>query len=152
MAATDVSDEIDGPRPKGILGRMGFPEPTSEERKEAIADPGPSWREYFFYSFLKVWIALGLLILDAFVAGIWFHPINLVGLVASLAAALFLEFLLYRYLWYRPAIERSGTRFKRSILRPVPYGRWTPEAERVHSGLPAQPPRPAAGPDPREFL
>ena len=68
-------------------------------------------------------------------------------------AAIYLELLLYRFLWYRPDPEEGyrATAFRPTWLRPVRYGRWTPEAFRAREGK-----DPfgdvAVGPDPREFL
>jgi hypothetical protein len=132
-------------------GRFGFPKIDPEARKKAIEEPGPTWREYFYYSFLKVWIALGLFIVDIWIAAYWLRPINPLGLALSLAAAIYLEFLLYEYLWARPKVdETAARRARRTWLRPVIYGRWTPEADRLRQGLPITPGY--RGPDPREFL
>lgn len=131
-----------------------FPRPTEEERRRALADPGPSWSEWFYWSFLKTWVVLGFLIGDVFVIATWGEPLNLAGMIPSLVLATYAEILGYQYLWYRPRMpSRSHRRveFRRTWLRPVPYGRWTPEAARVKQGLPALDVV-EAGPDPREFL
>lgn len=127
-------------------------EPIDDEtRQKAIADPGPSWKEWFYTDFLKVWTVLGFLIVDGWVLASWFQPLNLVGLVPSIVLSLYLELLAYRYLWYRPKVNRSKGAFSRDWLHPVPFGRWTPEAARVRAGL--EPiPAATAGPDLREFL
>lgn len=131
-----------------------FPRPTEEDRRQALADPGPSWSQWFYWSFLKTWVVLGFLIGDVFVVATWGAPLNLAGMIPSLALAIYAEILGYQYLWYRPSLpSRSLARaeFRRTWLRPVPYGRWTPEAARVKRGLPALDVV-HAGPDPREFL
>lgn len=138
------------PQKKGFLGKIGFPEPTSEERQEALESPGPTWREYFYYSFLKVWIGLAFFIVDIWIIASWLVPLNLVGMLLSLVVAIYVELLLYSYLWHRPHIDEDPKQFRRSAMRPVFYGRWTPEADRVRAGKDALLSRP--GPDPKEFL
>lgn len=130
---------------------FGVPDLDDRERAEAAADPGPSWREWLYFEFLKVWIVLGFLIVDSWIAASWLGPLNAPGLTGSLALALYLEFLAYRYLWYRPDIERFERDFRPTWLRPVRVGRWTPEAWRLRAG---QDPYPGvqSGPDPRDFL
>ena len=130
---------------------LGVPKLEEKERTEALAEPGPSWREWLYFEFLKVWIALAFLIVDSWIAASWLDPFNAVGLFGSLALALYLEFLAYRCLWYRPDPERWQREFRPSWFRPVRVGRWTPEAWRVRAGK--EPfPGVATGPDPREFL
>ncbi len=131
---------------------LGLPETTADERARAIAHPGPSWQEYFYFQFLKMWIALGFLILDAWIAVLFLEPTDLPAMAAALAGALYLEFLAYRYLWFRPALDESPHfQFRRTWSRPVRFGRWTPEMFRLREGL-----EPyldgTRGPDPREFL
>ena len=114
--------------------------------------PDLPWKEWAYYSGLKPWVGLALFIVDGWIAAAWLEVGNYVGLVPSLALAVYLEFLLYRYLWYRPSARapRSRGAFRRSWWRPVAYGRWTPEAAQrralVESG------GSNTGPDPREFL
>ena len=129
-----------------------FPRPDAQTRKEALAAAGPSWREWFYYDFLRHWAALGFLVVDVWVAlTFYFLPLPLAGVPASLAAAIYLEFLAYRWLWYRPepGSRGSAAEFRRTWLRPREFGRWTPENDRARSGMA---PFPRAGPDPREFL
>lgn len=109
---------------------------VAEEKRRALEDPGPTWREWFFHSAAKVWIGLGFLVVDAWLlvacldVGVW------QAAVPVLAAALYIEFLVYRYLWYSPNEFRPSHRFHRTWYRPVAYGRWTLEAEyvRAHPG------------------
>jgi hypothetical protein len=138
------------PRRKGFLGHLGLPEPTPEQRKEALEAPGPSWREYFYYSFLKVWIVLAFFIIDIWIVASWLLPVNLLAIVLSVGVAIYVELLLYSYLWHRPRIEEDPRSFRPSAFRPVFYGRWTPEADRVRAGKSALLERP--GPDPKEFM
>ena len=138
------------------MGRLrdafGLPATTAEERAKAIAHPGPSWKEFFYFDFLKMCIALGFVVLDAWIAVLFLEPPDLVGLGLAVAAALYLEFLAYRYLWARPPADESPhAAFRRSWTRPVRFGRWTPEMFRLRAGL--EPYLDGThGPDPREFL
>lgn len=124
-----------------------------QEKEEALRDPGPSWREWVYYEALRWWLAIGLLILDSFLAVQWLTWGSYLGLGASLAPAVYAEFLLYRYLWTRPAPPSTRRRgpFRRSWYRPVEYGRWTPEADyaRAHG---RRPEIDSGGPAPEEFL
>jgi hypothetical protein len=130
---------------------LGRPPATEEERLAAIADPGVPWRDWFFFSFLKPWLALGYLIVDGLIAGAAAEAHSVVGLVIGLAIAVYLEFLGYRLLWTRPDVaEERTTPFRRTWYRPVRVGRWTPEAwypeqYRVRAAE-------STGPDPTDFL
>jgi hypothetical protein len=121
---------------------------VAEEKRRALEDPGPSWKEWLLQSAAKWWIGLGVLVLDAMLVvefldlgGHW-----LVYLVPALAGAVYAEFLLWRVLWYIPAEMRR--RFVRTWYRPVPYGRWTPEAEYAR----AHPMGSVDGPSADDFL
>lgn len=129
---------------------LGLPKLEGEERRRAIEHPGPSWREWFYTSFLKAWLGLLFFIVDAWILTAFLSPFAPALLVPSVAAALYLELLLWRYLWYEPdpETERRGE-FHPTLLRPTRLGRWTPEAERLRLGLD---PAPGSGPDVREFL
>jgi threonine/homoserine/homoserine lactone efflux protein len=130
---------------------FGLRPPTEEEKKAAIEEPGVPWRDWFFFSFLKPWVAIGYLTVDAFIVGAAAEAHSLVGIALGLAAATYLEFLGYRVLWTRPSpTEDRSTPFHPSWHRPVRVGRWTPEAWyperyriRVIEGT---------GPDPADFL
>ncbi|HTT35320.1 MAG TPA: hypothetical protein VMH78_05580 [Thermoplasmata archaeon] len=144
-------------RPWGGL----FPHVEGEERARALADPGPSWQSWFYFSFAKVWTVLGFFIVDVFLLTYFGAPFDPAGLALSLPLALYAEILLYQYLWYRPGPPHDdavAARAPARWLRPVPYGRWTPEADRVRAGLPPTPGTPATGRadgstvDPSEFL
>ena len=147
----------DGRAPRGPDRRAAsLPTITSRvklEKELARHEPGPPWREWFYFTGLKPWFGLGLLIVDAWVAAAWLEAGSYLALVASLAAAIYLEFLFYRYLWYRPGPEedRSGTPFRPTWSRPVRYGRWTIDAARARAGQSRDGPA-ETGPDPREFL
>lgn len=155
-------------------GPFGLPRIDAETRRRAIEDPGPTWREWFFYDFLKVWVALGFLIVDSWVATVWLDPFDPYGMAASLLVALYLEILAYRYLWYRPGEAGRSTRYvfvplwstrarggragevaersRRNWFTPRPFGRWTPEADRVRLGLAPFEGESTAPPDAGEFL
>lgn len=141
MAADDL-EERPGPRLQ----------PNAAERKAAQADPGVPWKDWFYFSFLKVWVGLGFLIVDAMIAGFFAEQRQFAALVGATAVALYLEFLAYRVLWTRPhPDEERSTPYKPSWYRPVRFGRWTPEAfhpEAFARHVPAT----AGGPDPHEFL
>ncbi|HTT16607.1 MAG TPA: hypothetical protein VMH49_04540 [Thermoplasmata archaeon] len=137
--------------------RVGL-ERVQEEKREALVDPGPSWREWFFYDAMKWWLGIVFLIADAWVVTSWISDgvataTDIVGVVLSLAAALYLEVLLYRYLWRRPSdpdlVGRGTFRPGWKALREV--GRWTPEASRVASRAARRRPE-QGGVDPNEFL
>lgn len=105
-------------------------------KREALENPGPSWREWFLFSGAKTWVLLGFLIVDSWILESWYAPFNPAGMILSLVAAVYLEFLAYRYLWYRwdPESSGSGHPFRPTLLRPREVGRWTPEAALAKQG------------------
>ena len=112
-----------------------------QEKRKALADPGPSWREWFFYSGSKWWIGVGFLIVDVFAVGSWISggatsAGRLGGAFASLAVAIYIEILIYGYLWRRPSDEElAGNRqFRPGLLGLRQVGRWTPEGVRFPAG------------------
>lgn len=125
---------------------------VSEEKRRALAAPGPSWRQWWFHDGSKWYVGLGLLILDIWLLAYGFEAGALLGAVALLVVAVYAEFLLYRYLYYRPHPDDQAhaTRFRRTWTRPVAFGRWTPEADFVRAG--GKLPGPEEGPNPKEFL
>jgi hypothetical protein len=122
-----------------------------EEKKRALADPGPPWREWFLFDGAKWWMGLMFLIFDAWiVAGAEEAGLFVLGLVL-LVPATYLEVLCWRFLWFRPKDDRPARGgFHRSWLRPVEFGRWTPEGTIVRTrGRAALGPQ---GPNPKDFI
>jgi hypothetical protein len=112
-------------------------ERVTEERHEALRDPGPSWKEWFFFDHAKWWVGLGFLIVDSWIAASWIEggtlsALGALGMGLSLAVAVYVELLAYRYLWHRPGEHdlRPRGRFRPTWLTPREFGRWTPEAVR----------------------
>jgi hypothetical protein len=134
-------------------GLFGFPKPTKEEREQALADPGPTWREFFLYEFAKVWIILGFMIGDVIVMASFFQPLDVPAIIASAAVLVYLEFVAYQWLWYRPPLDEPRYKgpFRRRWNRWVEFGRWTPEADRRRAGLDPYVNH-SGGPHPSEFL
>ncbi len=121
------------------------------EKARALREPGPSWRQWMFQSALRAYYVLGILVADVQVVVFWYEEGSAVGLVVSLALALYLEFLLYRYLWYRPPPEAlTSGKFHPTWIRPAEYGRWTVEADLVRAGISIR--RTEEGPNLKEFL
>ncbi|MGD0250332.1 MAG: hypothetical protein ABSB97_05550 [Thermoplasmata archaeon] len=106
------------------------------EKRQALLEPGPSWREWWYFSASKWYVGLGLLIIDSWVLGTWFELGSWTGATLSLIAAVYLEFLLYQYLYYRPHpdAERRRGRERLVWVHPVDFGRWTPEGQILRSG------------------
>ncbi len=140
-----------GPSPEEDIAFRDRVEKVAEEKRQALKDPGPTWREWFFFEATKWWIGLGLFILDIWIVIGWAEAGSLLLGLGILAVALYLEFLLARYLWHRPAEHRArrGT-FHPTWYLPVEVGIWTPEAAELRAG------RPVTGltedPRPEEFL
>lgn len=125
---------------------------VAEEKRRALEDPGPSWREWFYNTAGKWWIGLGFLIVDSWiiVAGIQ-SSAPIVTLPAAVAA-IYLEFLAWQYLWRRPSFDtpRRRKRFRPTWYALTQYGRWTSEgaAARNHPSVTGS----DEGPRPEEFL
>ena len=127
------------------------------EKARALADPGPTWREWFFYDHAKWWVGLGFLIVDVWVGGAWFtdgafSTTRLLGAVATVVPAFYVEALLYRYLWRRPSdteLRKPGP-FRRTVFTLREFGRWTPESDQIRAGKVIR--SPDGGPNLDEFL
>ncbi len=128
-----------------------------QEKKLALEEPGLSWSEWFYFREARWLVGVGILIVFIWEILYLLPPANApayeVGPV--MAATVYAGFLLWQFLWFRPMghspsrSTRDG-RFRPSWTRPVPYGRWTPEAEDHRAGRTV--PTPQQGPDLREFL
>lgn len=126
-------------------------EEVVHEKRRALEDPGPPWREWFLHDGAKWWVGLGFLIVDTWIlAGGLEAGVPALGALLLLPAT-YLQFLLWRMLWFRPPIDRPVRGdFHRSWTRPVEFGRWTPEGVVVRTrGRAALGPE---GPNPKEFL
>ena len=146
-----ADDEEDDPGRVPLLPRL-----TGEARRQAIADPGLSWSDWFYRSFARAWMVLLFLILDVFVISAFGAPLDIPAMIVGLVLATYGEYLLYQYLWHTPSTRRhhrGREAFRPTWFRPVEFGRWTAEAALVKAGkLPAYGPDEPVGPDPREFL
>jgi hypothetical protein len=123
---------------------------VAAEKKAALEDPGPPWREWALHSGAKPYVGLGFLIVDGWIAGYFLFIDLYLPIIPCIAAALYLEYLAWQYLWYRPEVFRrtAHRRSTRWWIHPVHYGRWTPEADLAHQGEFVS----AGQPDPQEFL
>jgi hypothetical protein len=126
-------------------------------RRWLVSLPGPTWREWFYTSFAKTYALLGLFIADAIVLAGWLQSRYYLGSL-TLLPMLYVEFLLYQYLWHEPSAAeqrsrstRLGAAGGRAWVHPVPYGRWSATARDVRDGV-IPPDGGPAGPDPKEFL
>lgn len=125
---------------------------AAEEKHEALAEPGASWHDWLYFSAFKWWLLIGLIAVDGWIAGFWIEIPSGYGLVASLLVAVYLEYLIFQYLWHRPEPDARPPKggFRPSWYRPVEFGRWTPERRLAQQGHPAY--DRSDGPDPREFM
>lgn len=142
--ADEVAFGEEEPEPRGAR-RL-----TREEREAAIRVPGPTWREWLYTEAFRWWLGIALLIGDAWLVAGWIEVGGWVGLAVSLPAALYIEYLLFQYLWHPYHPELRG-KFRRTWYRPFKVGRWT--ADRARLLIRGGEPTPGeVGPDPREFL
>jgi len=135
VASSSGSSTPPPPAPK--YGRAGYlPKLEGPLREQAIQDPGPTWTEWFIGPFAKVWVALGLFIIDSWIFVLGTVPFNPGALVLSLLGAVYLEFLFWRYLWYAPDREEDlqNLPFRPRWDRLTRFGRWTPQARRLRAG------------------
>jgi hypothetical protein len=126
-------------------------EEVVEEKRRALEDPGPPWKEWFLFDGAKWWVGLGFLIADVWIISGGLEVGSLLLALAPLVPATYLQLLAWRYLWYRPHESRLHRHdFQRTWFRPVEFGRWTPEGAVVRAGghVISGP----QGPNPREFL
>lgn len=113
-----------------------LPKLEGPAREQAISEPGPTWGEWLVGPFAKVWLALAFFIADSWVFVLWAVPFNPYAMAGSIAAALYLEFLCWRYLWFAPDREDDLKHlpFRPSWTHLTRFGRWTPQAARVRAG------------------
>jgi hypothetical protein len=142
----------DGGTPMDAAALRDQVDRVTEEKRRALAEPGPSWREWWFFHASKWYVVLGLLVVDVWVVGSWLEIGQVAAALISLPLLFYGDLLLYRYLYYRPDLEvrRRRPAFHRTWLRPVEFGRWTPEAELLRAGGTVA--REGEGPNPEEFL
>jgi len=141
--APDTADEVE-PQPAEQTPQLG--KLTPAERAEALRAPGPSWKEWAYGTALKWWLGLGLLIVDSWLVAGWIEVGGYLPLAGSLAVAVYLEYLLYQYLWHPYHPELRG-KFRPSWHAPFEVGRWSPERADLLAGK-FEP----TAPDPRQFL
>jgi len=148
---------VSGQPPLGAEEPVALPEHTAsvaqleeEEKRRALADPGPTWKEWLYFTAFRWWFGIAFLILDSWVAVAFLELGSWVGLVVSLLAAVYLEYLLFVYLWRRPEPTRHR-HLRQHRWPPVEVGRWTPEAFAARAAG-TRPVLPADAADPREFL
>jgi hypothetical protein len=129
-------------------------DPRAERRRLAAladADPGPSWREWLYGEAFKWWLGLALVVVDGWILAAGIEAAAWIPLGIAAVAAVYLEYLLYQYLWHPYQPELRG-KFRRSWVHPFEVGRWCPEHEWLSRGLPDPNAAEAPGPDPRNFL
>jgi len=145
-AGTDASESF--------AARAKAADEFDREKQEAITNPGPGWKEWFLFSGAKTWVVLGFFVIDSWVFAYWFSPFNPAGMGLSLAAAVYLEFLAYCYLWERANPERAARPtkpFRPNFRRLREVGRWTPEGVRAKQQG-TTPEQTTGGPRREEFL
>jgi hypothetical protein len=145
----DTEEEISPEERQALVDQM---DRVRQQKLEALHAPGLSWREWFYFDALKWWIGLGCFIVDVWIVSWWVEGAPWYLGVVTLAAGIYLEILLFRYLWYRPREETSRQRgaFRRTVWHPVEFGRWTPEWRLVQQGRLI--PGADEGPSPKEFV
>lgn len=119
---------------------------TPEERESALRAPGESWGRWFYGTALKWWIGLAVLVIDSWIVAGWIEVGGWLPLVGSVALAIYLEYLLYQYLWHPYHPELRG-KFRPSWHSPFEAGRWVPERSDLRAGK-LEP----SAPDPRQFM
>jgi len=124
------TDDVEPYPAKPISGLGGL---TREEREAAIRAEGSTWREWWFGVALKWWLGLLWLVIDSWIVAGWIEVGGWLPLAGSLAAAIFLEYLLYQYLWH-PYDPELGGKFRRSWRTPFEVGRWVPERSALLAG------------------
>ena len=155
-----VLHPTDSPPPPGPEDQGEFDAATrekieraAEEKRRARAEPGASWNDWLYFQAFKWWIIIAYLVVDSWIAAEWVVLGSALGLGLSLIAAAYFEYLLFEYLWYRPDPDAPRLRpgeFRPTWYKPVPLGRWTPEAALQRRGIPLG--EEPGQVDPKEFL
>ncbi len=125
------------PAPPPKYTRVGYlPKLEGPLREQALKDPGPTWGEWLVGPFAKVWVALGFFVVDSWIFVLWAAPFDLTAMIASLLAGVYLQFLLWRFLWYAPDREDDlhSLPFRPNWARLTRFGRWTPQSVRLRAG------------------
>lgn len=126
------------------------PQTEEDARRRALEDPGTSWSEWLYSTAFKWWLGIVFLIVDSWIVTTFLEAGSWVFLVVATVAAVYLEYLLFRYLWARPQEIRRGAHPRRR-WPPFEVGRWTPEGRRARETGVVAKAEPASS-DPREFL
>jgi hypothetical protein len=134
LRSTRDSEPEGSDESESFASRSRAADEFEREKQEAIAEPGPPWKEWFLFSGAKTWVVLGFFIIDSWIVASWLSPPNLLAMGLSLAGAIYVEFLLYSYLWERWNPERGARAtkpFHPNFRRLREVGRWTPEGSRA---------------------
>ena len=120
--------------PEEVTRFRAAAEEIEDGKRQALGEPGPSWKDRWYYSASKWYIVLLFLIVDAWALGSLFVAWYIA--VPVLVALVYGEFVLYEYLYRRPHPERRhrGISIRRSWYRPFGVGRWTPEGAAIRTG------------------
>jgi hypothetical protein len=134
--ATNPTEASTPPPPPRYRNAGYLPKLEGPLRDQALRDPGPTWGEWLIGPFAKVWLALAYFIVDSWIFVLWAAPLNVAGMVLSLAAAVYLELLFWRYLWFAPDREEDlqNFPFRPRWNQPTRFGRWTPQSTRLRAG------------------
>ncbi len=112
----------------GHLSPLGLRRLTGEARAKALAEPGPSWSEWAKGTAGKMYVGLGMLILDALVwVSLEESSLRLLT-IPAVPLLVYLNYVLYSYLWARPPKDiQTKAQFHRTWIHPFLLGRWDPE-------------------------
>jgi len=145
----DPEEEVSPEERQALVEQM---DRVRQQKLEALRAPGLGWRDWFYFDALKWWIGLAFFIVDVWIVSWWLEGAPAILGIATLIGGVYLEFLTFRFLWYRPRDDtpRPRGRFRATWSRPVEFGRWTPEWRLVREGrlLPGG----EEGPSPKEFV
>lgn len=111
----------------GVNYLLGIKPPSEEERKKALEEKGPSWREWAFQTGLKPYVGLGLLVGDGLVlASLEEAPVLWVKWMTFVAVPflIYLDLLAYLFLWAAPPDPLPKKSFHPTLFHPFLVGRW----------------------------